>query len=144
VADNSTPPADTNPATPPEPEKNPPAKPPETEKAKAPEPEKNPPAKPPEPEKAPPAKPPEPPPIPKPRTERKEIGRFASRDKALVRRDREGEPWVRVAPDGRVSTVAALVSLPGFASELRLDSGAILTLWGNLPDAGFSPVLDTK
>jgi hypothetical protein len=122
---------------------------PDTEKSAAKPPERDkappmPPVKPPDAEKPAPPKPPEPPPIPKPSTERKEIGKFASREKALLRRDVADKPWTRVAPDARVSTAVPLLSLPGSANEVRLDSGAVLTVWGNLPDLVNWPVLETQ
>jgi len=95
-------------------------------------------------DKAAPSKPPEPAPIPKPSTERKEIGRFATRDKALLRRDVADKAWTRVAPETRVSTAVPLLALPGSASEIRTDSGVVLTLWGNLPDLVNWPVLETQ
>jgi hypothetical protein len=116
-------------------------KPPEQDKTAPPP---MPPVKPPDQEKASPPKPPAPPPIPKASTERKDIARFAARDKALLRRDRPDQPWVRVAPDARVPSAVPLLSLPGSTSEVRLDSGVVLTVWGNLPDLINWPVLETQ
>src|SRR5262245_11012658 len=126
---------------PPEQEKTAPPKPPEQEKAAPPP---MPPANPPDQEKAAPPKPPEPPPIPQASTERKDIARFAARDRALLRHERADQPWVRVAPDTRVPSAVPLLSLPGSASEVRLDSGVVLTAWGNLPDLVNWPVLETQ
>jgi len=123
---------------PPDADKTAPSKPPAQDNA-APRP-----MKPPDEEKAAPPKPPEPAPIPKPSTERKEIGRFAGRDKALLRREVADKPWSRVAPDAHVSTATPLLSLPGSASEIRTDSGVVLTVWGNLPDLVNWPVLETQ
>jgi hypothetical protein len=81
--------------------------------------------------------------VAKPSTERKEVGRFVSKDKALLHQARAGEPWERVPPDARVETAGTLLSLPGSASEVRLDSGPVLTLWGNLPDTANGSVLAT-
>lgn len=123
---------------PPEQDKAVPPKPPEQDKATPP------PVNPPDQEKAAPPKPPEPPPIPKASTERKDIARFAARDKALLRRERPDQPWVWVAPDARVPSAVPLLSLPGSASEVRTESGVVLTIWGNLPDLVNWPVLETQ
>lgn len=57
----------------------------------------------------------------------------------LLRATREdAAPWQRLAPEGPVQTGDYLVSLPGYRSELRLDRGVRLQLWGNLPE--FSPI----
>jgi hypothetical protein len=51
-----------------------------------------------------------------------------------------GGPWQRVVRDTAVFTTDSLVSLPGSRSELRLDNGVHLLLWGDVPD-GTSRVL---
>jgi hypothetical protein len=147
VADNTQPPEQPTAVTP----ENQQQKPPDVEKAapKPPEQDKTappplPPVKPPDQDKAAPPKPPEAPPIPKPSTERKDIARFTARDKALLRRDRPDQPWARVAPDARVPSAVPLLSLPGSTSDVRTDSGVVLTLWGNLPDLINWPVLETQ
>jgi hypothetical protein len=51
----------------------------------------------------------------------------------LVQRASEGnEDWRRVTPGARVFSTDQLVSLPGYGSELRLDSGVRLLLRGHL------------
>jgi len=110
------------------------------------------PAKPPSPV-APKVNPPEPAPLPviKPDTNRpkgapsgevKEVGSYVALDQwvsVLLQRQGEGYPWVVLRPEARVSTACTLVSLPGYRSLIALDSGAHLTLWGNLPEFSASP-----
>src|ERR1700677_1486726 len=48
----------------------------------------------------------------------------------LVQRQHDKDTWMRVAPDGAVFTTDHLVSLPGFASDVRTKSGVHLLLWG--------------
>src|SRR5207302_1523763 len=69
--------------------------------------------------------------IEKPNDERKEVGRFFSTGAVLARQGKDGE-WLRVPVDSTVRTGEALVSLPSYKSELRLDSGVRLRLWGAL------------
>jgi hypothetical protein len=62
----------------------------------------------------------------------------------LLRREGEAHPWAVLRPESRVSTAQTLVSLPGYRSLVALDSGAHLTLWGNLPEfSGSPPVLES-
>ncbi len=53
----------------------------------------------------------------------------------LVRRNKDTEPWERLIRDTPVYTTDRLVSLPGYRSELRLDNGVHLVLWGDVPDS---------
>jgi hypothetical protein len=56
----------------------------------------------------------------------------------LVQREAAaGEAWRRVRPGARVHTSDQLVSLPGFASEVRLDNGVWLLLRGHVRE--FTP-----
>ncbi len=84
------------------------------------------------------APPPPPPPPGKPSAERTAAGKYhtdaAAPPSALLRRD-QGQ-WKRLPPGATVETADPLVSLPGFQSEVRLDSGVHLLLWGNLPHFG--------
>ncbi len=70
--------------------------------------------------------------------ERVEVGEYHSDPNTplpsiLVQREAEGsEGWRRLNPGSRVWTSDRLVSLPGYASEVRLDSGVRLTLRGHL------------
>src|SRR5205085_5206059 len=79
------------------------------------------------------------PPDRSPLAERREAGKLVARDVVLLARD--GDAWVRVPPDSTVRTTTTLLSLPGYHSDLRLESGARLTLWGSLPDLLTWPVL---
>src|SRR5437762_929944 len=125
-------PPDANPApTAPKPPDNPPTQPP-VDAGKA----ATPPAAPKQPIDQPPDRTPNP--------ERREIAVFATKDAVLLQPEGDGDVWVRVPPDGRVRTAAPLLSLPGYHSELRLDSGARLTLFGNLPELIARPVLGSQ
>jgi hypothetical protein len=112
---------------------NPPASPPKTDvkPVDPPKPPDQPPLTVPKPE--PPKQPIDQLPDRKPSDERKEVGTLANPDAVLVTRTGDG-PWTRIAPEARVATTGALLTLPGYHSELKLDSGATLTFWGNLPD----------
>ncbi len=90
---------------------------------------------------APPKAPIDQPPDRSPSTDRREIGQVLGRDAVLLARD--GDTWKRVASDDRVRTVMPLLSLPGYHSELKLDSGPRLALWGNLPDLLDWPILES-
>src|SRR5262249_16232812 len=69
----------------------------------------------------------------KPSTERREVGKFTSKGEILVRRGKEGA-WENVPTGDIVRTAEPLVSLPGSRSELRLNTGVGLVLWGALPE----------
>jgi hypothetical protein len=58
----------------------------------------------------------------------------------LLARASAGEPWRRQVRNNQVHTGDTLVSLPGYRSEIRLDNGIHLTLWGDIPDNN-SPVI---
>ncbi len=72
----------------------------------------------------------------KPSTERIEVGSYyfdpKSPPSVLVQRRNDEDGWHRLKPGSRVSTTDRLVSLPGYASEVRLDSGVHLLLRGHL------------
>ncbi len=83
-----------------------------------------------------------PPPTPQPRPavrpdppsqERREVGRYHAVPSILVshKADAPAESWQRVKDAARISTQDLLVSLPGYKSDLRLDNGVTLTLWGS-------------
>lgn len=78
-------------------------------------------------------KPKDPRPDGKPSTERREVGKFTSKGESLVRRGKDGD-WVSVPAGGIVRTAEPLLSLPGNRSDLRLNSGVNLRLWGALPE----------
>jgi hypothetical protein len=69
-------------------------------------------------------------------TERRELATYTTLPKTLpsmlVSRPTSGEGWQRLSLGSRVSSTDLLVSLPGSPSELRLDTGVRLQLWGTL------------
>jgi hypothetical protein len=83
--------------------------------------------------------------IPPASTERAELGRaILVPPTVLLQRPPEREIWQRLKPQTRVFSNDYLLSLPGYRSELRLDSGVHLLLWGNLPEfSRFPPVLES-
>jgi hypothetical protein len=77
--------------------------------------------------------------IPKPNPERREgIGRQvvppSGTAPVLLRRASTQEPWQRIARDGPVASSDLLLSLPGSRNDIRLESGVLLTLLGNVPE----------
>jgi hypothetical protein len=57
----------------------------------------------------------------------------------LLARSAESGTWQRVGQQKPVSSADYLVSLPGYRSEIQLDHGVILQLWGNLPEFSRQP-----
>lgn len=79
------------------------------------------------------------PPVDKPNLERKPVGKFLAVGNApIVFLSREKDKWQRVKPGAPVSSAETLVSLPGYRTELQLDGGARMLLWGNMPE--YSPI----
>jgi hypothetical protein len=120
-----------------EPDKTP--EPPKKEPDKTPEPPKKEPDKTPEPPKKEPDKPPTTTKVLPPSKDRAEVGGYFSDPKdlpsILVQKEAEGgKDWRRLNPGARVYTSDRLVSLPGYTSEVRLDSGVRLLLRGHLPE----------
>jgi hypothetical protein len=76
--------------------------------------------------------------VSKPNPEQREFAVYAGAvpglPTALLQKTGERETWKRVAKDGRVVTATPLLSLPGCASDLRIDSGVVLSLRGSLID----------
>jgi hypothetical protein len=69
-----------------------------------------------------------------PSRERREVGRYhLVAPSILVNRASASpaEPWKRLKSEDKLFTGDMLVSLPGYRSDLRLDSGVNLQLWGN-------------
>jgi hypothetical protein len=95
-------------------------------------------------------KPPAPPPLKPavrpdpPSQERREVARYHAVPSILVSRraDAPAESWQRLKDTARVSTQDLLVSLPGYKSDLRLDGGVNLTLWGSTYEF-MSPYLES-
>lgn len=111
-----------------------PAKPPDKTEEKPPEksPEKAP-------DKPPEKQPIDKPEISKPSAERREgIGKQViptpNLATVLLRRPSGQEQWQRVTKEGPVATTDTLLSLPGYRTEVQLESGALLTLAGNVPE----------
>src|SRR5262249_46186586 len=72
----------------------------------------------------------------KPSPDRALAGVLDSKDSVLLARDPDTDAWGRVQVDApKVFTTDALMALPGYHPELRLDSGVRLQLFGNVPDA---------
>jgi hypothetical protein len=82
-----------------------------------------------------------------PSTERAAVGKFLpafERVPTVLVQSRQtpGAGWERVRPEAPVWTTDRLVSLPGYASELRLDSGVRLLLRGHIPQFSTHPLMD--
>jgi hypothetical protein len=75
-------------------------------------------------------------PIQPPSKERREAGKYmqTAAPGILLYRTGDTDAWKRLKPQGRVHTADQLVSLPGYRSEVDLDSGVHVLLWGNLPE----------
>ncbi|MFO0847786.1 MAG: hypothetical protein U0871_04385 [Gemmataceae bacterium] len=83
-----------------------------------------------EPKKEPPAVPG----TPAPKTDRVPIGKAEKPNAILVRKTSAGGDWERVvAADPVVQSADRLVALPGSKPAVRLDTGVLIELWGNLP-----------
>jgi hypothetical protein len=82
-----------------------------------------------------------------PSADRQDVGEYVhpkGPPSILVERRRGPERWARLRPGQRLYTAGHLVSLPGYRSRLRLDRGAELELWGNVPEfSSFPPILET-
>jgi hypothetical protein len=101
----------------------------------------------PEPEISPAIKPTAPAVAQAPTSERRELGKAVwtpPPSSVLLQRTSENAAWRRVALQKRVSSTDYLVNLPGYRSELHLDSGAYLQLWGNLPQFSLMPILESS
>jgi hypothetical protein len=76
-------------------------------------------------------------------SERAEVGSYYFGPKSppsiLVSRKTGDEPWRRLKPGARVSAGDKLVSLPGYVSEVRLDSGVYLLLRGHVQEFSLFP-----
>jgi hypothetical protein len=118
---------ETTPAKPPPPPAN--GKSPRSPKAPLPEPDRPPPA----------------PAVSKEDAPEVPVGRYVSLPdwgpSVLLTRRGEAYPWAPLRPEGKVLTARTLLSLPGYRSEVLLDSKVQLTLWGNVPEFGAVPPL---
>lgn len=81
------------------------------------------------------------------RVERRVVGKnlapAAGPPAVLLRRATDKDAWQRVKPGGAISTGDMLVSLPGYRTDLQLDAGARVVLWGNVPEFSNMPVLES-
>jgi hypothetical protein len=80
---------------------------------------------------------------PQPSKDRRELGRYVMvSPSVLLQRSAPGETFQRLRPDSRLRSTDYLVSLPGYQSELRLDKGVQLVLWGNAPEVSGNPLVE--
>jgi hypothetical protein len=87
---------------------------------------------------------PRPPDASPPSTERRELGKAVLEPPCiLLQQNPETGAWQRLSLQKRVSSTDKLVSLPGYRSDLRTDTGVQLQLWGNLPQFSRTPVLES-
>jgi hypothetical protein len=61
----------------------------------------------------------------------------------LARQAGDKSPWKRQPRESTLFSGDMLVSLPGYRSEIRLDTGVHLLLWGNLPEFSSIPVMES-
>jgi hypothetical protein len=79
-----------------------------------------------------------------PSTERQAVGQFVTANAVLLHRpDGSKDRWQRVSKDSKVFTNEQLMSLPGYRSELKLDHGIDLFLWGQVPEFIGPPTLES-
>lgn len=79
-----------------------------------------------------------------PDTNRRAVGRLASRDALVLNRARGTDKWEQVEALKDLLTTDTIMALPGNRADLRLDNGVVLTLWGSLPQFQTIPVLDVQ
>ena len=88
---------------------------------------------------------PPPPVVGMPDADRRPVAVWDSPIYPLLLRKRDTLRWEKVgAEEPRVHSTDALLALPGFHPEVRLDTGPRLQLWGNVPDLLPVPVADTR
>ncbi|MFN4261853.1 MAG: FHA domain-containing protein [Gemmataceae bacterium] len=101
--------------------------------------------KPPRADPKPPRADPEPPTLPNP--DSRVVGLYLGPRKPpsiLLQRQGTDAPWGRLKPGNPIQTGYYLLSLPGFRSEIALDSGLNLILWGNVMELSSElPVLES-
>ena len=94
------------------------------------------------------AKPPAPSGPQAPSEQRVQVGRYAlveGRPGVLLKATRDArKPWERLAPEAPVFSTETLTSLPGYRSEIRLDSKVHVQLWGNLPELAPPPPIPVQ
>lgn len=79
---------------------------------------------------------------------RKEAGNYVAPPQAgpsvLLSHPAESDVWQRLRPESRLFTTDELLCLPGYRSEVRLDSGVRVSLWSNLPEFSQLPLRETQ
>jgi hypothetical protein len=81
-----------------------------------------------------------------PANDRLELGKYvlaADGPSVFLQRTRGSGPWQRLRPQSPVFSSDYLTSLPGYRSELWLDGGARLQLWGSLPELAGMPIYES-
>jgi hypothetical protein len=81
-----------------------------------------------------------------PSGDRRELGKTywaGTPASVLLSRTADTGSWQRVGLQKRISSTEYLVGLPGYRTEIRLDSGLVLQLWGNLPQYSRLPLLES-
>jgi hypothetical protein len=89
----------------------------------------------------------EPPPgeVRPPDSERRVVAVYDTPPQPLLYRKRETIRWEKTdAAEGRVSSTDALLALPGFHPEMRLESGVRIQMWGNVPELLAVPVAESR
>lgn len=75
------------------------------------------------------------PPIEEPSTARVAVGKLTSQQTVLVTRETSNAPWRRVAfARPEIFSTDGVMSLPGYHTEVTLDSGVKVELWGDFRD----------
>jgi hypothetical protein len=87
-------------------------------------------------------------PADKPSAERRPVGKYLVAAMAppsvLLDQPAGKDTWQRAKAGAPVSSADTLVSLPGYRSELQLDTGLRLVLWGNVPQYSAIPVFESS
>lgn len=82
-------------------------------------------------------------PVDKPNPERKPLGKYLAAaggpPSVLVRHPPDKDAWQRAKGGAAIDSADTLVSLPGYRSELQLDAGVRLVLWGNVAEYWAGP-----
>jgi hypothetical protein len=83
----------------------------------------------------------------KPNKARQPVGKYVATavpaPSVLISRSSGKDVWHRVKADAPIHSSDSLVSLPGYRSEVQLDGGLAVTLWGNLPEFGPGAALES-
>lgn len=81
-----------------------------------------------------------------PRPDRAPVGRVEGVNALVVSRADDAPNWVRLDPAGDpvVTTQDQVMALPGYKADVRLDSKAVVHLWGNLPELLPARLLESR